>query len=296
MAKKVIIEKRGCGYGCLVTFAALIAIAVLIYVLSFVGAIAAGVGLWFLIRYIWRQYAQRRPDASFVKWGMKLAPITRKVLAGVLCAMVSICLLGTFLSASSTKESASQQSGSSASATSEQEADEEDAASADSGSAPAEVEAAGQSDQPSDWVDPSKADLQQFIDYYNSKASTPFVQTETFDPKDTSSPHYRREYRLSAWDGSQGVSGTIGTVSVDFVKYSSGIRMYAKAQNLDFSSIMSVFKDATPIFAPSVTAETLDSAEAKYMDSESLRNISLTSLDSHLNGYVQGTEMMIERF
>lgn len=78
MVQKAIVEHRGCGYGCFTTLAILIVAALLIAVLPYVGAVAAGAGLYFLMRYIWRQYVQQRPDVSFVQWGMKFAPIARK--------------------------------------------------------------------------------------------------------------------------------------------------------------------------------------------------------------------------
>ena len=62
MVRRVIVEHRGCGYGCFTTLAILIVAALLIAVLPYVGAVAAGVGLYFLMRYIWQQYVQQRPD------------------------------------------------------------------------------------------------------------------------------------------------------------------------------------------------------------------------------------------
>lgn len=89
MIQRVIAEHRGCGYGCFTTLSILIVATLLIAVLPYVGAVAAGVGLYFLMRNIWRQYVQQRPDASFVQWGLKFAPITRKIMAALLC-----CALG----------------------------------------------------------------------------------------------------------------------------------------------------------------------------------------------------------
>lgn len=95
MAKRIIVEhrNRGCLTGCFEVLVALIVIYMLVSVLAVVGCILAGVGLWFLARYIWRALARERPDIGFVKWGMKMAPITRKVIAGALCMLVSITLI-----------------------------------------------------------------------------------------------------------------------------------------------------------------------------------------------------------
>jgi uncharacterized protein (DUF2062 family) len=96
MVQRVIVEHRGCGYGCFTTLAILIVAALLIAVLPYVGAVAAGVGLYFLMRYIWRQYVQQRPDASFVQWGLQFAPITRKVMAALLCCALGASLMVAF--------------------------------------------------------------------------------------------------------------------------------------------------------------------------------------------------------
>ena len=90
MVQRVIVEHRGCGYGCFTTLAILIVAALLIAVLPYVGAVAAGVGLYFLMRYIWRQYVQQRPDASFVQWGLQFAPIARKIMAALLCCALPL--------------------------------------------------------------------------------------------------------------------------------------------------------------------------------------------------------------
>lgn len=96
MVQRVIAEHRGCGYDCFTTLAILIVAALLIAVLPYVGAVAAGVGLYFLMRYIWRQYVQQRPDASFVQWGLKFAPITRKIMAALLCCALGASLMVAF--------------------------------------------------------------------------------------------------------------------------------------------------------------------------------------------------------
>ncbi len=101
--------RKSNGKGCLwligAFFLVCIAIAVLVYALC----IAAGVGLWFLLRYIWRRLVVESPDSGIVKQGMKLPPIGRKVLAGVVCALVSICLIGAFSSGSTTTSTTNTQ-------------------------------------------------------------------------------------------------------------------------------------------------------------------------------------------
>lgn len=96
MVQRVIVKHRGCGYGCFTTLSILIVATLLIAVLPCVGAVAAGVGLYFLMCYIWRQYVQQRPDASFVQWGLKFAPITRKIIAALLCCALAASLMVAF--------------------------------------------------------------------------------------------------------------------------------------------------------------------------------------------------------
>ena len=97
--------KVGIGKGCLYAFLALIVISFAIAALAFVACVAAGVGLWFLIRYGWRKLVASSPDSKLVKAGMSMPPLARKIAAGVLCALVSLCLIGAIGGGSSTKQS-----------------------------------------------------------------------------------------------------------------------------------------------------------------------------------------------
>lgn len=94
MAKKIIVreQKRGCVW----LFGMTLLLCVVIAALAFVGSVAAGVGLWFLIRYIWRSLVRESPDNKLVVWGMRQTPIARKVLAAVPCVILSFALLGAF--------------------------------------------------------------------------------------------------------------------------------------------------------------------------------------------------------
>lgn len=117
MVQRVIVEHRGCGYGRFTTLAILIVAALLIAVLPYVGAVAAGVGLYFLMRYIWRQYVQQRPDASFVQRDLQFAPITRKIMAALLCCALAASLMVAFAASAGM----SAETGAAGTATSEQQ-------------------------------------------------------------------------------------------------------------------------------------------------------------------------------
>lgn len=100
--EKIIIknQKRGCLWFIGIMLLVGIAIAALVYALC----IAAGVGLWFLTRYVWRRLVIEVPNSAVVRFGQKLPPIGRKVLAGVACAVVSLCLIGAVSSGTATTE------------------------------------------------------------------------------------------------------------------------------------------------------------------------------------------------
>lgn len=102
--KEIIVREQ--KHGCIWLFCMMMLLCVVIAALAFVGSVAAGVGLWFLIRYIWRSLVRESPDNKLVVWGMRQAPIARKVLAAVPCVILSFALLGTFANstASSSKE------------------------------------------------------------------------------------------------------------------------------------------------------------------------------------------------
>ena len=78
--------------GCALLFLALIVIAVIALAIWLAVAVLAGVGLWYLIRFIWRKYAAAHPEAPAVQRGMKMTPLTRKVLAAIPCVILGCCL------------------------------------------------------------------------------------------------------------------------------------------------------------------------------------------------------------
>ena len=66
VAKKIIVREQ--KHGCIWLFCMMMLLCVVIAALAFVGSIAAGVGLWFLIRYIWRSLVRESPDNKLVVW------------------------------------------------------------------------------------------------------------------------------------------------------------------------------------------------------------------------------------
>lgn len=100
-------QKRGCiwfiGVFCVLCLAAV--------ALAYAACIASGVGLWFLARYIWRSLVRESPDNGLVKWGMRQAPIVRKMLAAVSCVLLSLMLVGSLAGSIASSSSGNAASG-----------------------------------------------------------------------------------------------------------------------------------------------------------------------------------------
>lgn len=91
--------------GCALLFLALAVIALIALAIWLAVAILAGVGLWYLIRFIWRKYAAAHPEAPVVQRGMKMTPLTRKVLAAIPCVILGCCLFFVPFAASGNSDS-----------------------------------------------------------------------------------------------------------------------------------------------------------------------------------------------
>lgn len=100
-------QKRGCiwfiGVFCVLCLA--------VVALAYAVCIASGVGLWFLARYIWRSLVRESPDNGLVKWGMRQAPIVRKMLAAVPCVLLSFMLVGSLSGSIASSSSGNAASG-----------------------------------------------------------------------------------------------------------------------------------------------------------------------------------------
>lgn len=100
-------QKRGCiwfiGVFCVLCLA--------VVAFAYAVCIASGVGLWFLARYIWRSLVREPPDNGLVKWGMRQAPIVRKMLAAVPCVLLSFMLVGSLAGSIASSSSGNAASG-----------------------------------------------------------------------------------------------------------------------------------------------------------------------------------------
>lgn len=106
-------RQKSCGkspIGCLGAFGILVLIVIAISMLVLALCILAGIGLWFLIRFLWRRLVMRSPDSGIVKMGMKLPSVARKILAGFFCFFVSCCLFAAVVPTDQQVQSNPQQS------------------------------------------------------------------------------------------------------------------------------------------------------------------------------------------
>lgn len=90
--------------------------------------------------------------------------------------------------------------------------------------------------------------VNNFIQDYNSVATTPISDATEVDVTDRDSGHYRTEFRLNAYSDSYAKTGTIGDIVVDIVSYSrknEDIRIYVDGVNLE--QAIEIIKTASPI-------------------------------------------------
>lgn len=273
------------GVGCLIVICALILIALAIYAIAFALCAAVGVGLWFLIRYTWRAFSATNPDSAVVKSLSAIPPTGRAVLAAIPCVILSLVLMGCFVSVVTANSNSD-----STTTTTEQPSETPSS----KGSSAANSKSGQNEEEPKPSVSSSKwweMSVDGFISKFNSTAEVPFIETERFTPGDKNSTHYRTEYRLGAWDNAEGVHGTAGDCSIDIVSYRDGVRMYAIGPS--GSEISQLLDDALKVYAPDVPESERNAIVEKKAAGDEIP--SFTSLDSGLNGYANNRELMIER-
>lgn len=88
-------------WGCFGCFALILGIGVVGAALEALGALLArvwpallgagvAVGLWFLLRAVWREAVAEKPDDRRVQTGLAMAPVDRKLWAAAACAGVGL--------------------------------------------------------------------------------------------------------------------------------------------------------------------------------------------------------------
>lgn len=135
--------------------------------------------------------------------------------------------------------------------------------------------------------------LVAFVDTFNSTSEADLEFVEDFTPSDTSSSHYRTEFRLGAYADAVGKSYTYGDAIVDLVGIEgmfTGItfRVYMDGATLD--QCVKLFKTSAPIMDTDVTAEEIAEtinylAEKREANGYYCADIGVLLLGSDSNGY-----------
>lgn len=132
--------------------------------------------------------------------------------------------------------------------------------------------------------------ISKFIDKYNASAQTPIEKGEQFDPHDNEGDHYRREFRLSAFDGSVGMAAKCGDLSVDIINYggyggfnkqNKSLRVYAFGPK---EQIAQFFRAAAPILDSKVSQDDVIEASTEFDSSGYPGHINNSSITSYING------------
>lgn len=132
-----------------------------------------------------------------------------------------------------------------------------------------------------------------FVDAFNSSSETDLEFVEDFTPSDTSSSHYRTEFRLGAYADAVGKSYAYGDTIVDLVgieQMFTGItfRVYMDGATLD--QCVEMFKIYTPFMNKEITAEEIQESVDYLMENQMANgyycaDIGVLMLGSDSNGY-----------
>lgn len=109
----------------------------------------------------------------------------------------------------------------------------------------------------------------QFVRAFEEASGMQISDVADFDPQDRDSGHYRTEYRLGAYNGSNGAHGTIGDMSIDMVEYGG----YGKPENNTLfriylvgpkTSVVNVYPSLAKAMDPSLTDSDIQGALSKF--------------------------------
>lgn len=114
----------------------------------------------------------------------------------------------------------------------------------------------------------------KFMKSFNSRYSTSITNTVKFKPEDEDSDYYRVEYRLPAYEGSNGIHGAIGkNTSIDMVNYNysnsipNSFCIYVSGPE---NEIFEMFPALAKSINPKLTNEDIQSGINEYNKDKSL--------------------------
>lgn len=109
----------------------------------------------------------------------------------------------------------------------------------------------------------------QFVKAFEEASGRKITDVTDFDPQNRDSGHYRTEYRLGAYNGSNGAHGTIGDMSIDMVEYGG----YGKPENNTMfriylvgpkTSVVNVYPSLAKAMDPSLTDSDIQGALSEF--------------------------------
>lgn len=264
MARKVIVreQRRGCIWLCGV----ILIVCLAIYALAFALLIGLGVLIWFLMRGVWRSLVANCPDSKIVRFGMKMTPSTRKILAGIVSAAVVIALAGA-VSAIASQTDASAPSG--------EEHSVVDKKKEEKGSSAAEMKEISYQGQ-----------IDDFVNNFNSVSPSPFVQDATFDPSDADSPYRPHRYNSPVYASSKGSHGTSGDFSLTVIACSLGLEISGTRTGTDYQSVADMIKTIYACEYPDADRTELDQKLTEFIcgDIHSFNYFDSNLSDSYADG------------
>lgn len=249
-----------------------------IYAFAFALIVVVGVGAWFLMRAWWRSLAVNKPDSRIVAFGSKMTSMGRKVLAGVISAVVVLALCAGVSSCSSANKTKDTGTETTATATkSEDKADDEEK-SDDSAKATGSktVNTMTQSSSKS-----TKERVEDFISAFNAASGSTFVQDTTFDPSDGDAPYRPHRYTSPVYKGGSGAHGTCGDFSVTVIGSQIGTEVKAVIGDYDYQAVADFARAAILAMKPDVDQSALDAALDKFVN-EDLHTLDFGSIDNDL--------------
>lgn len=126
---------------------------------------------------------------------------------------------------------------------------------------------------------PEKGELiSDFVDSFNAASPTKITDTATFDPQDRNSGHYRTEYRLGAFEGSTGMHGKIGDLSIDVVEYGSyngywntgKLRVYIEGAEAEAHD---AFRTAAKVLDPKLPDDAIQGVMDEYANNKAATDL-----------------------
>lgn len=269
MARKVIVreQRRGCIWLCGV----ILIVCLAIYALAFALLIGLGVLIWFLMRGVWRSLVANCPDSKIVRFGMKMTPSTRKILAGIVSATAVIAIAGA-VSAIAPQTDASAPSG--------EEQSVADKNKEEKGSSAAETKEISYQGQ-----------IDDFVNNFNSVSPSPFVQDTTFDPSDADSPYRPHRYNSPVYASSKGSHGTSGDFSLTVIACSLGLEISGTRTGTDYQSVADMIKTIYACEYPDADRTELDQKLTEFVGGDIH---SFNYFDSNLSdSYADGDEFFL---